>query len=201
MNCWDWFACCRTLPPRSRVDGSLAPQKIVKQSLEISTSRLVLIGADAALLVADRSSPEAFAAAIEALVPPSWPPEHHDKGVIDWVLGLLDQLTPGKPWNMYYMVLRTPRTVIGTCGFKGPPDVNGCVEVGYSVVPEFRGAGLATEAVQKLISTAFEHGASEVAAETYPALTPSLRVMDKCSMTLTGAGADPDTVRYAMRRP
>jgi [ribosomal protein S5]-alanine N-acetyltransferase len=172
----------------------------MKHSIELSTSRLILIGADAALLLAERGSRAAFAAAIEALVPSSWPPEHHDKDVIEWVLKSLDLLTPGKPWNMYYIVLRTPRTVIGTCGFKGPPDQNGCVEVGYSVVQEFRGAGLATEAVKNLISTALDQGASEVAAETYPSLTPSLRVMEKCGMTLTGTGVDPGTVRYAIKR-
>ena len=87
----------------------------MKHSLELSTSRLILIGADAPLLLAEQSSQQAFAAAIEALVPPSWPPEHHDKNVIEWVLRSLELLVPGKPWNMYYIVLRTPRTVIGTC--------------------------------------------------------------------------------------
>jgi ribosomal-protein-alanine N-acetyltransferase len=160
----------------------------------------MLIGADAALLLAERSSQAELAAALQALMPSSWPPEHHDNDVIEWVLKSLEFLVPGKPWNMYYIVLRTPRTVIGTCGFKGPPDQNGCVEVGYSVAREFHGGGLATEAVQKLISTAFDAGASEVAAETYPSLTPSIRVMEKCGMTLTVASADNGTVRYAIKR-
>jgi ribosomal-protein-alanine N-acetyltransferase len=172
----------------------------MQHSLELYTSRLILIGADSTLLVAERSSQQAFATAIQASVPSTWPPEHHDKDVIEWVLRSLKFLVPGKPWNMYYMVLGAPRTVIGTCGFKGPPDLNGCVEVGYSVVPEFRGSGLATEALKKLISTAFDAGASEVAAETYPSLTPSLRVMEKCGMALKGAGADPGAVRYAITR-
>lgn len=172
----------------------------MREALALATSRLILIGADAALLLAERSSQAELAAALHASMPSSWPPEHHDKDVIEWVLKSLEFLDPGKPWNMYYIVLRTPRTVIGTCGFKGPPDQNGCVELGYSVAREFHGSGLATEAVQQLISAAFAGGASEVAAETYPSLTPSLRVMQKCGMTLTGAGADDGTVRYAIKR-
>jgi ribosomal-protein-alanine N-acetyltransferase len=171
----------------------------MKHSPELSTSRLILIGADAPLLLAEQSSQQAFAAAIEALVPPSWPPEHHDKNVIEWVLRSLKLVVPGQPWNMYYIVLRTPRTVIGTCGFKGPPDIRGCVEVGYSVVQEFRGGGIATEAVRKLVSTAFDEGATEVAAETYPSLIPSLRVIEKCGMTFTGEGSDPGTVRHSVK--
>jgi ribosomal-protein-alanine N-acetyltransferase len=172
----------------------------MKHSLELSTSRLILIGADAPLLLAEQSSHQSFAAAIEAVVPSSWPPEHHDKDVIEWVLRSLKLLVPGKPWTMYYIVLKTPRTVIGTCGFKGSPDIGGSVEVGYSVVQEFRGDGIATEAVRKLISTAFDEGATEVSAETYPSLTPSLMVMEKCGMTFTGEGSEPGTVRHAVKR-
>jgi [ribosomal protein S5]-alanine N-acetyltransferase len=69
-----------------------------------------------------------------------------------------------------------------------------------SVVQEFRGGGIATEAVKTLISTAFDRGAKEVAAETYPSLTPSLRVMEKCGMTFMGEGSDPGTVRHAVKR-
>jgi len=171
----------------------------MKHSLELSTSRLILIGADAPLLLAEQSALPEFAAAIEAFVPPSWPPEHHDNNVIEWVLRSLELLVPGKPWNMYYIVLRAPRTVVGTCGYKGPPDIRGCVEVGYSVVQGFRDSGIATEAVAKLIGTAFEQGATEVAAETYPSLVPSLRVMEKCGMTFTGAGSDRRTVRHSVK--
>jgi [ribosomal protein S5]-alanine N-acetyltransferase len=173
----------------------------MKHSLELATSRLILVGADTALLVADRSSQEALAAAIDAKVPPSWPPEYHDNDVIEWVLRSLDRLAPGAPWRMFYMALQTPRTLIGTCGFKAPPDLNGCVEFGYSVLQEFRCLGLATEAAVKMISTAFDEGASEVAAETYPLLTASRRVMEKSGMTQTGEGADPGTVRYTIKRP
>jgi ribosomal-protein-alanine N-acetyltransferase len=51
-----------------------------------------------------------------------------------------------------------------------------------------------------MIDAAFEHGASGVAAETYPSLTASLRVMEKCGMTLAGEGAEGGTVRYIIKR-
>jgi [ribosomal protein S5]-alanine N-acetyltransferase len=172
----------------------------MKHSLELSTSRLILVGADSALLLAEQSSQEALAAASEAKVPTSWPPEHHDNDVIDWVFKSLKTLDSDEPWRMFYIVLQVPRTLIGTCGFKGPPNLNGCVEVGYSVLQEFRCRGLATEAVLKLIGTAFDRGAYEVAAETFPSLAASLRVMEKCGMTLVGEGADPGTVRYSVKR-
>ncbi|MEJ0007743.1 MAG: GNAT family N-acetyltransferase [Steroidobacteraceae bacterium] len=84
-------------------------------------------------------------------------------------------------------------------GIKQAPDSAGCVEVGYSVLEQFRRRGLASEAVMALMSLAFANGAAEVAAETYPSLLPSLRVMHKCGMTEVGAGSEPGTVRYSKR--
>jgi ribosomal-protein-alanine N-acetyltransferase len=172
----------------------------LQQSLQFLTSRLILAGSQPALLQAELAGRRAFAAALGVAIPKSWPPEHHDRGVIDWGLKSLEVLFDDEPWRMYYMVAQQPLTAIGTCGFHGPPDLSGCVEVGYTVLPEFRGRGLASEAVMTLISIGFEYGALEVAAETYPALAPSLRVMQKCGMSLVGAGASPGTVRYSVRR-
>ena len=87
-----------------------------------------------------------------------------------------------------------------TCGFKQAPDRNGCVEVGYSILEAFRCRGLASEAVRALLSLAFARGAAEVAAETFPSLQPSLRVMQKCGMSPVGDGSESGTVRYAKRR-
>jgi|HubBroStandDraft_1064217.scaffolds.fasta_scaffold85564_2 ribosomal-protein-alanine N-acetyltransferase len=166
----------------------------------IPTARLDLIGAEAVLLRADAAGRQALAAAVAADVPTHWPPEHHDQGVIDWVLWSLEVNAPAAPWHFYYLLLREPRTLIGTCGFKGAPDADGRVEVGYSVLEQFRCRGLATEAVRALMQAAFEAGASEIAAETYPSLLPSLRVMEKCGMILVGAGSEPGTVRYGLRK-
>ncbi len=167
---------------------------------QISTSRLILRGADDSLLQADLAGREALAAAAQAVVPANWPPEHHDRGVIEWVLASLASIQPGEPWRFYYMVLTEPRTLIGTCGIKQPPGQDGCVEIGYSVLEGFRGRGLATEAALALMGAAFDAGASEVAAETYPLLLPSIRVMEKCGMARTGEGSEPGTLRYSRRR-
>ena len=171
----------------------------MQNRFELPTARLILIGADEELLRAELDGKGALAGAIDCAVPPAWPPEHHDRGVIEWVLKSLDVLAPESPWRFFYVVLQKPRTVIGTCGFKGAPDERGYVEVGYSVLEEFRRLGFASEAVMALMTVAFETGASEVAAETFPSLLPSLRVMEKCGMTKVGEGTEVGTVRYSKR--
>jgi len=48
-------------------------------------------------------------------------------------------------WGMYQIILRETGEVIGDIGFHGPPDEAGTVEIGYSVVEQYRGRGLAGE--------------------------------------------------------
>jgi RimJ/RimL family protein N-acetyltransferase len=44
-------------------------------------------------------------------------------------------------WGMFQIILR----VIGDIGFHGPPDEAGTVEIGYSIVEQYHGRGLAGE--------------------------------------------------------
>jgi RimJ/RimL family protein N-acetyltransferase len=48
-------------------------------------------------------------------------------------------------WGMFQIILRESGEVIGDIGFHGPPDAAGTVEIGYSVVEQYRGRGLAGE--------------------------------------------------------
>jgi RimJ/RimL family protein N-acetyltransferase len=93
-------------------------------------------------------------------------------------------------FNGWYIIVRTPRTVIGNCGFKTLPQ-DGCVEVGYSVLEAHQRNGYCTEAIRALIVRAFSHAeVQRVAAQTFPHLTPSLGVMQKCSMKFIGEGEE-----------
>ena len=55
----------------------------------------------------------------------------------------------------YKITLRALGQVIGGCGFLGPPDATGSVEIGYGLVPSQRGKGIATEAVNGLLDAAW----------------------------------------------
>jgi RimJ/RimL family protein N-acetyltransferase len=99
-----------------------------------------VLGADAVLL-RDDAPGHALATAAQAAVPGNCPPEHHHQGVINWVLRTLERAATVNPWRFYYLLLRAPRTLVGTCGLKGAPDAHGCAEVGYSVLEQFRGQG------------------------------------------------------------
>ena len=87
--------------------------------------------------------------------------------------------------------------VIGSIGFFGPPDEAAEppeVEVGYGLVGEARGAGLATEALRALLHETDRRGV-RVRASVEPTNTQSIRVLAKCGFTdLRGADEEGNLV-------
>jgi len=96
-------------------------------------------------------------------------------------------------WWTYLPILKQEKVLIGSCGYKGPPDKEGIVEIGYEITKEYRGLGLATELAQGLIDYAF--GFPEVKAikaHTLAYLNPSCSVLQKCGLKKNGELFDPD---------
>ena len=85
------------------------------------------------------------------------------------------------------------KVLIGLGGFKGEANESGMVEIGYAIVPAYRGRGLATEAAQGLIDHAFAHAhIKRVDAHTLAERNASVRVLEKAGMEFMGAVNDPD---------
>ncbi len=109
-------------------------------------------------------------------------------------LALLDGSIPADPWiHGFLLVHRDSGMVVGRCGFKGPPDSDGVVEIAYGVNPEHEGKGYATEAAGALVSFAFSHGQVRVVrAHTLPQANASTRILTKCSFQRIGEVIDPE---------
>ena len=67
--------------------------------------------------------------------------------------------------------------VVGDCGWFGPPDELGEVEIGYGLAPSARGRGLGLQAVSLLLEWVEAQGARRVRAEVQPGNEPSLRLL------------------------
>ena len=78
-------------------------------------------------------------------------------------------------------------TVIGLCGFTGPPSSDGAVEIAYGIAPGYQNRGHAGEAAQELIAYAFaDERVRTVCAHTLPQDSASTRVLTKCGFALIG---------------
>lgn len=146
--------------------------------LALSTKRLRLV----------LQTPEEARAHIEQL-----PPEEQAEVSPAWLARLEASNTPD-PWiHGFHLVDDKTGAAVGQCGFKGPPDGNGVVEIAYGIKPEYRGQGYATEAAAALANYAFSQiGVRLVRAHTLPEPNASTRVLTKSGFTRIGEVIDPE---------
>jgi len=175
----------------------------------LRTQRLVLLQASAYTLGAELVSRQALGETLGVDVPDSWPPELYDADAIRWTLNWLAEHPENANWSLYYIAEAPGREsshprLIGVAGYKGPPDQNGVVEVGYGIVPERRRRGFASEAVQALFTRAFGDGRVRmVVAHTLPELVASIGVLRTTGFSFDGPGNDPHeptAIRYVLPR-
>jgi RimJ/RimL family protein N-acetyltransferase len=100
----------------------------------------------------------------------------------------------GDVWSLNFSATeRAGGAAVGGFAFKGPPDTDGVVEVGYGIKPEHQGRGYATEAAAALAEFAFASGRVRVVrAHTKPDNAASIRVLAKCGFQPVGEVIDPD---------
>jgi len=117
-----------------------AREELRRGDMEIQTENLRLV----------LQTPEETLAAVEALSPA-------DRAQVspDW-LARVRALTGPDPWTLCFAVVhRASAAVIGSCGYKGPSDSDGVVEISYGTDPDHRGKGFATEVAEALVTYAF----------------------------------------------
>jgi RimJ/RimL family protein N-acetyltransferase len=174
----------------------------------IHTARLVLIPATADTLRAELEGIPALAAALAAEVPEEWPPDLYDENATRWSLAALERDPGFAVWGLYYVARSVDGgnhlRVIGTGGFKGPPDASGTVELGYAILASHRRRGYAREAVDGWLARAFaDPHVNLVIAHTLTELVPSIAVLRSAGFSFAGRGDDPDepnAVRYELDR-
>jgi ribosomal-protein-alanine N-acetyltransferase len=112
-------------------------------------------------------------------------------------LELLAGSLPADPWiHGFSMVHRDSGRVVGRCGFKGPPDAEGAVELAYGVESAQEGKGYATEAAGALLKFALSHNhVRRVRAHTLPEANAPTRVLTKCGFQHVGEVMDPEDGR------
>ena len=151
---------------------------------------------------AELEQQEAFSRLLGAQIPENWPPEL----LVDALVLFFAQLKKDPElagWLSWYLVLRgngKEPVLVGSGGFKGPPQPDGTVELGYSVLPQYRGRGYATEAVAALLLWAFSHNdeVARVIAETALENRSSIRVLKNLGFACIGQGSQARTMCFEL---
>lgn len=102
--------------------------------------------------------------------------------------------TSSDPWlHGFRLTERSTGVLVGTAGFKAPPDGDGMVEIAYRIEPGHESRGYATEAAKALIDFAFASSeVKRVRAHTLPEPNASTRVLTKCGLAFIGPVNDPE---------
>ncbi|PSL49331.1 RimJ/RimL family protein N-acetyltransferase [Chitinophaga niastensis] len=90
-------------------------------------------------------------------------------------------------WFFYLVLHRNDKRLIGAGGFKGKPDDQGLVEMGYEIAADYRERGLGTEMAKALIRFAFGHSyVQRVIAHTEEEYNASVKILQKAGMRFVG---------------
>lgn len=166
-----------------------------------TTDRLRLVAGTQALAAAEIGDRAKFAKLLGVIVPDTWPPDSL-RDVLGYIYGLYREHPEWEGWLAWYAVRidNDDPVLCGSIGFKGPPDEQGIVEIGYSVLQEFQGQGLATEMVAAIVKWA-EHQpqVKRIEAETNIDNKASIRVLEKNNFIYVSVGIEPGTIRFLHR--
>ena len=100
---------------------------------------------------------------------------------------------PPSPWTHgFALVDKATGLVIGSCGYKGPPDADGIVEIAYGVNPDQRERGYAKEAAAAMVAFALGSGAKRIWAHTKPETGASAGVLSAVGFQRVGEVVDPE---------
>ncbi len=154
-----------------------------------------LVGFTVAALDAEDVGAAELCAVLGVSQPVDWPPPFSDPDVRQWFKAQLLANSALAPWLGSYVVAPIDGidTVVGTAGFKGPPDATGRVDIGYALVSPYRRQGIGTQVVRTLATQAFADArVSRIVAETPGDFVASRGLLEKTGFQLSGWRTDPE---------
>jgi RimJ/RimL family protein N-acetyltransferase len=173
--------------------------------IELSSPRLRLVALTPELAELQLSDRTGFFQALGVEPEPSWPPELVDDDAVRWTRNELSAHPHDAGWYSWVYISPVMHRLLGLGGFRGAPDAQGRVEIGYSMLTSYREQGLATEAVNALMEWAYQdERVEQVIAHTRDDRDASHRVLEKAGFVQSGrfpAGAEGyGVIAWAHRR-
>ena len=140
---------------------------------------------------------EAASQLIRLSIPSEW---LEAKWLMEMRLAKMRENPATEPWLLRAVGLRETRTMVGFIGFHTLPGADylssyarDSVEFGYTIFPDYRGKGYASEAAQALMDWATrQHHVMRFVVSISPSNEPSLRIAQKFGFRKVGTVTDPE---------
>jgi ribosomal-protein-alanine N-acetyltransferase len=123
---------------------------------------------------------------LEVDTPESWTQFKDAREAVPALIGFFEALNGDLAWGSYFIVLKNEHKLIGSCGFKGKPDFDNYVEIGYEVHPRFQSRGVGSEAAKSLVDFAFTKNIDGVKAHTLREENNSVHILRKLGFMFQG---------------
>ncbi|MBC5992828.1 GNAT family N-acetyltransferase [Pontibacter cellulosilyticus] len=165
----------------------------------IHTNRLILIPFTLEVTKALIAGDASILPKLGLQLTPFWP----DQEAIDTFPKIIKNLELVKAptgFESYMVVHRDSMTVIGDAGFKGLPNADGEVDIGYAIIEQAQNRGYGLEAAQGLINWAFQQpNVKVITARCLLDNAPSARVLVKLGMQQVSATEE--FIRWKLSNP
>lgn len=194
----------------------------------LTSGRLEMVVGTPESLRAAAGDRQWFSQLLNAVIPADWPHEFLDDALEPMAALLEQEARCGVErgiFTFWFIILKEPRTLIGTIGLKGAPSEEaaspsglanqaapkieieaGRVDIGYGLVKSHQRRGYAREAVRRMLREVFaDPRVRTVVGETLEDLHASIRVLESCGFKRTAAGqtgysGEENVVRYDLPR-
>lgn len=148
-------------------------------SKNIDTENIILIACNEEFLKLAIEGNDQLSNYINVTVPENW--TQFGARALQHSLDKIKSSEDEQGWWSYLPIHKADNKLIGLCGYKGQPNENGQVEIGYEVISEYRNRGLATEIAMALIKNAFNlKNVNSVLAHTLGQFNASTKVLQNC---------------------
>lgn len=159
--------------------------------MSMETKNLKLIPCDPEILKSAIQGNEFLAKKINVTVQDNW--TEFGVAALQYSLDKLTESEEEKNWWTYFPIHKQDNKLIGSGGYNGKPTIDGTVEIGYEIAPEYRNRGLATEMTMALIKNAIrDKNVKSILAHTLGQVNPSTKVLQKCGFEKVLDINDPD---------
>lgn len=110
-------------------------------------------------------------------------PRQDTMDILPFVNRAFEESEKPSGYEFWMMALKENMNIIGDIGFKGKPDENGEVEIGYGIIEEEHGRGYGTEALRVMLKWALgQQEVTVVKADCLIDNIPSIKILEKCGM-------------------
>jgi RimJ/RimL family protein N-acetyltransferase len=117
------------------------------------------------------------------LQPTRFWPDQESMDTLPRIIKRLEQLPEPTGFESWMIVLKHNATVIGDAGFKGAPNQEGAVDIGYSIIEQEQHKGYGLETAKALVDWAFRQPqVKAVTASCQVENTASIRLLEKLGM-------------------